>query len=445
MKNLDFVIIGGGPAGYTAAVRAAQQGRSVTLFEKADLGGVCLNRGCIPTKAAVEVARVVRESLHAGAVLPQQKDLWNTVKKRVRDAVETDLKGIERLLKNYEVEIRREKVQFVNEKAVGAPSGEYSFQHCLIATGTSPWTPEKIHSEEAWTEETWLQMESLPESCIVIGGGVAGCEIAFVLQALGVQVTLVEMAPQILPFVPADIAGTLERELKKQKVRVIKNFRVERVEGKNGEMHISGSGETLTAKGAILALGRQPCTAELNLEKAGVETSEDGFIVINSSMQTSNPHIYAAGDITGPPFLAHRAYHQAIIAAENACGTATTNTGIFPYAVFTEPEAAGFITPEVQLSGLANVKVPVRVLGRAHASGKLGGEVKILYEETSHRIRGIYLISHGASEIISALYPAFVKGLFLEDLAYAPLSHPTFSEVLREAALKALGVPHHAL
>lgn len=446
MEVFDLIIIGGGPGGYSCAVRASQLGKSVFLIEKERVGGVCLNRGCIPTKCAIDTLKEMAFTSPEGKGLSREF-LWECVKKKMESAVKTGVSHLEKILNHYKIKMAKGRASFISEKEILLNEKVFSFKNCVIATGSLPSHPEHFSCEGTFTEENWMKMDRIPEKVLIVGGGVAGCEIAYIFRKMNCEVTLVEMLDSLLPFLDRDMSKEAEWEMRKMKIDVRKNYKVEGVEKSGESIKVLGKDGEIVTGAVIFAMGRKSSSGDLNLDNAGVMHDSSGFIFVDEQLRTTKENIFAIGDVTGPPFLAHRAYEDGFTAAENICGFQRKRVKNFPYSVFCEPEIAGWglLEREINSQDFEVIRMPVRMTGRAQASGKIGGFLKIIYEKKEKLIRGMHLISHSASEIISSISPSLRKGMTLDEIAETPFIHPTFSEVIKEACLLATGRPHHFL
>jgi dihydrolipoamide dehydrogenase len=487
MKKSALLIIGGGPAGYVAALRAAQLGARPLLVEAAELGGTCLNRGCIPTKSLVESTGLLRRMAGAGEhgikVGRVSVDLGAMVgrKDRVTRALREAL-GV--LLPDRGVEIVAGRAVFTGPREVavrtGGGAGEIpgeeatgragegrgkdaalgtdeeriSFEQAIICTGSVPWTPPipgldlpgVIGSDEA------LSPSEIPESLAVIGGGAMGCEFASIYRNLGSRVTLIELLPALVPTEDAELGEALRFYLEAAGVRVLTGARVERVEASGGGLAVhlaTESGrETVQVARVLAAVGRRPNTASLNLAAAGVATGRRGEIPVDAAMRTNVPGLFAAGDVTGGILLAHVGFEQGVVAAENAMGVASRfSPGIVPRCVYTEPEVAavGLTEAAAVAEGyeVAVGRFPFANSGRAMAMGAPEGFVKVVAEAGSGQLLGVHIIGPHATELVAEAALALHHGTSIEDVARLIHAHPTLSEAFKEAVLDARGEAIH--
>jgi len=456
----DVAIIGAGPGGYVAALRAAQLGAKVVLIEKDRVGGVCLNWGCIPTKTLLRTAEVLnlaREATDYGVMVSDVKLDWAAAQKRKDAVVKRLTGGVKFLLDKAGVKLLFGIARFVPPLALEI-TGENGVERVeatnyVIATGSRP-APLPISGLDGsgvLTSDGALALDSLPGSLLVIGAGPIGVEFATLFGACGVQVTLVEVLPRVLPGLDADLGVEVERALKKARVKVHTGTKVSSVEMRNGKhvVHItSSSGETIFEVDKILlAVGRRPNVEELGLSSVGVLAEKTG-VKVDEHMQTNVPHVYAVGDVTGGILLAHVAMHEGMVAVENALGhERTMNYAAVPSCVFTWPEVAsvGLSEEQARQQGY-EVKVgkfPFRANGKALAQGEHEGLVKIVADNKYGQVLGVHIVGAHASDLIQEGTLALTLEATLDEFDTTIHPHPTLSEALAEAALAARGRALH--
>jgi dihydrolipoamide dehydrogenase len=456
-----IIIIGGGPGGYVAALRAAQRGGRVTVVEEASLGGVCLNWGCIPTKSLIscaEAANVVREAASFGVEVPSFSINYAAMVERKDRVVERLRNGIELLFRNRGVVLERGRGRLLSPERVRVERDTEGPEELLagaiiLATGSCPVKPPAFpfDGEMVATGEEALSWRLVPPSLLIVGGGVIGVEMASLFSSLGSAVTVCEMLPRIIPGLDADLSRELTREFKKRKIQVLTGRGVERLEkDDSGVRAVFTGGDALTASRAIIALGRSPRSRGLGLEEAGIKTDSRGFVVVNAKMETSVPGVYAVGDLAGGHLLAHAASHEGLAAAENALGgEVEAESDFMPNCVFTFPEIAsvGLSGEEAAQRGLETVTgtFPFRALGKAQASGRIEGMVKVVAAREGGVIRGIHIIGSHAADLVGEALLAVRQKMTLADMAGAVHPHPTMTEALMEASLSAMGLPLHAV
>ncbi|MCI4331472.1 MAG: dihydrolipoyl dehydrogenase [Thermoplasmata archaeon] len=463
-RSTETLVIGGGPGGYVAAIRLGQLGRKVLLVERGELGGECLNRGCIPSKALIHASVLYHDLLSQGAELgvvadKVQFDLAKT--QQWKDGlVAKERSGVAALVKTSGAQVLFGEARFTGPKSAELTAHDggrerIDFESAIIATGAVPMVLPGFEPDGERVLTAWqiLSLTRLPASVVVLGGGVSGCELGEFLARVGVQVTIVELMPQILPGLEPDLARELAASLQRLGVQVrvgtkavglardASGIRLS-VEAENAKEEIAG--EIL-----FLTIGKRPETGNLGLEEAGVVRSEKGgFLPVNDRMQTNVSHIYAVGDAARPPMLAHKAYREGTVAAESIAGLPTRfQFQVIPSVVFTDPELAsvGFTLAEAVAKGIEarEVRFPYAALGRAHANHATTGWVKMVGETATGRLLGVHAAGSAAGEFITEAGLAIEMGAGIRDIALTIHPHPTFAETLQEAALLWLGEPMH--
>jgi len=458
MENThDVAIIGAGPGGYVAAIRAAQLGLKVALVEKEHLGGVCLNWGCIPTKALLRNAEVI-------SLLGRGKDFGFTVSSvqvdygaavdRSRKVAERLVKGIAALMRKNEIEVIEGSGTLRSPTEVLIGDRVLSARAVIVATGSRARSIPGVtpDGERVLTYREAIVLRELPRSAVVIGAGPIGMEFAHVWNAYGCEVTIVEMLPRVLPLEDEEVSAEVERAFKRRKVRLLTATRVQGIETTADGVRVrvvNEKGEqTLEAERTLVAIGVQPNSENLGLETLGVKV-ERGFIGIDERMQTNVPGVYAIGDVTGKLALAHVASAQGIVAAEAIAGaeTVTLDYEMMPRCVYCQPQVASFGLTEAQAieRGYA-VKVgrfPFRANGKALGLDDYDGWVKIIADERSGEILGAHLVGPEVTELLPELVLARNCELTPDEIARSVHAHPTLSEALMEAAHGIFGSPIH--
>lgn len=463
----DVLVIGAGPGGYVAAIRAAQEGLDTTLVEKDAYGGACLNRGCIPSKALITGAGLAHEAgnaEHMGIHADPAVDMAGM--QSWKDGVVDRLTGgVEKLCKANGVNLIEGTATFADENKVrvahggeGQGSESIEFEHAIIATGSRPIRiPGFDYADEhVWSAEDALAAETVPDRLVVVGGGYIGMELATVYAKLGADVTVVEMLDDVLVPYEDDVSRIVRKRAEELGIEF--HFG----EGASGWEEAPDGGylvATETADGeesshaadrVLVAVGRQPVTDTLDLENAGIETTEDGFIETDDRTRTNVEHVHAVGDVAGEPMLAHKASTEGIVAAEVIAGEpAALDQQAIPAAVFTDPEIAtvGMTEAEAAEAGYepAVGQMPFNASGRAMTTGHTDGFVRIVADEETGFVLGGQIVGPEASELIAEVTLAVEMGATLEDVAATVHTHPTLAEAVMEAAENAQGQAIHTL
>ncbi|HOQ98588.1 MAG TPA: dihydrolipoyl dehydrogenase [Anaerolineae bacterium] len=460
MMPTDLIVIGGGPGGYITALRAAQLGAHVTLVEAEYLGGVCLNVGCIPTKAllaSAEVYHVVSRSAEFGVRAAKPEADWPAMQARKADVVAKLVGGVRMLLGRAGVDVVEGHAHLSGPGTVAVDGAggmqTWAAPRIVIATGSSPLTlpiaggdlPGVLDSTGA------LALEALPASLLVVGGGAVGLEFATLFATLGSQVTVVEMLPRLAPLADADVGDTLRTALLLQGAKVHVSTKITAIEAGRGALRarLQGpQGEVIVeADKALLATGRRPNVAGLGLEAAGVRYDRRG-IQVNEHMATSVPGIYAVGDVTGGSMLAHVAMHQGAVAAESSLGhKARMRYDAVPSCIFARPEAASVgLTEQAAREQGYDVRVgrfPFNGNGKAIAQGEVDGFIKVVAEARYGALLGLHIVGAHASDLVLEGALGLTLEMTLDELAATIHPHPSLGEALAEAGLAALGRPLH--
>ena len=447
-KDFDLIVIGAGPGGYTAAICAAQLGGKVAIIEKGDLGGTCLNKGCIPTKsliASIHILDCIRKAKEFGIVIEKEKiDFANVIARKER-IVKQLRNGVNYLLKSYGIEVIKGNAYFISSSEVKVKDEIFRFKKCIIATGSIPSAIPgiEIDGENIMTSDELLEIKEIPFSLLIIGGGVIGLEFACIFQSLGTKVTIVEVLPYILPDEDREISQTLERILKKKGIDIKTNTTVREINYADKGLEIvleSSNGlSRLLVEKVLVATGRRPCIEGLGLENAGI-ICENNKIIVNKKMETNIKNIYAIGDVIGAPFLAHKAYAEAMVAAKNAMGGETIiDYKAIPHCIFTIPEVASVgLTEEQAKEKGYKIKIgkfPFMANGKAVTLGEINGFVKVIVDRDSDIILGIHILGVQATEMITQAALAIDLECTTEKLIRIIYPHPTLSETIFQAVL----------
>ena len=452
--ELDLVIVGSGPGGYVAAIRAAQWGLRTAVVEKDDrLGGTCLNVGCIPTKAllyAAEVHDTIRRAKEFGIECGEARVNWDAVLAREKQVVRKHNKGIEFLFRKHKIETIRGygRLQGNGRVNVKGPDGEREVRarNIILATGSEARMLPGLEadSERILTNREILEIKQIPASIVIIGAGAVGVEFASVYRRFGSEVVLVEMLPRILPLADEEISKELEKALKKQGIQIFTGAKVQRVQKKDSGVEVEvvqgNNTQVFQAQQTLVAVGRKPNTEGVGLEKTRAET-ERGFVKTDPYMQTAEPNLYAIGDIVlGAPQLAHAASMEGIVAVGRICGKPVppVNFEQVPDCIYCEPQVASVGLSEAKAREMGHaVKVgrfSFRASSKASIINSEEGFIKLVCEESHGEILGAHMIGPSVTELIAELVIAMRLEGTAEDLMYTVHAHPTLSEAVLDAA-----------
>jgi dihydrolipoamide dehydrogenase len=457
MSSTQLVVVGAGPGGYAAAFHAADLGMQVALVDlEPNPGGVCLYRGCIPSKALLHVAKLIGEAQHSsawGITYSEPKIDLDKLRAYKDGVVQKMVGGLGQLSKQRKITYIQGRASFVDANTLSidlAKGGTetLTFQKAIIATGSRPTAVPSlsIDSPRVMDSTTALELPDVPKSLLVVGGGYIGLELGSVYAALGTKVTVVEMTAGLLPGADRDLANVLTRRLEKTLHKIMLNARVAEMKDTKAGVKVKIEGEGLadadkdqTFDRVLVSIGRRPNSAIPGLEKTKVKVNDKGFIAVSASMQTEEPNILAIGDVVGEPMLAHKASHEARVAVETALGhTSVFEPQAIPAVVFTDPEVAwcGLTETEAQKQGrkVEIAKFPWAALGRAVAIDRPDGLTKLVIDPTTERVLGVGIVGAGAGELIAEGVVAVEMAALASDLALSIHSHPTRSETLMEAA-----------
>lgn len=460
--ELDTVIIGAGPGGYVAAIRAAQLGQKVAIVEREYIGGVCLNVGCIPSKALISAGHHFQESLDSTmfGVTAENVSLDFTKTQEWKDngVVNKLTSGIAMLLKKNKVEVLEGEAFFVDDHTLRVMHPDsaqtYSFNNAIIATGSRPIEIKGFKFGGRVLDSTGgLNLKEVPKKFVIIGGGVIGAELGGAYANLGSEVTILEGSPQILPTYEKDMVKLVETEFKNKGIQVVtKAMAKEAVD--NGDSvtvkyEVDGKEESVTADYVMVTVGRRPNTNDMGLEQAGVEIGERGLITVDKQGRTNVKNIFAIGDIVPGAALAHKASYEAKIAAEAISGKkVAVDYKAMPAVAFTDPELAtvGMTIAEAKDAGLEAkaFKFPFAGNGRALSLGKTEGFIRLVTTVEDNVLIGAQIAGVSASDIVSELALAIESGMNAEDISLTIHPHPSLGEIVMDASELALGLPIHA-
>jgi dihydrolipoamide dehydrogenase len=460
--EVDVLVIGAGPGGYVAAIRAAQLGKSVAVVEKAELGGVCLNVGCIPSKALIHAAHTYEHAQHTGNMgitMENVKVDFAKVQEWKAGIVNQLTGGVGKLFKGNKIQVIPGEALFVSENEVrvfhGYDVNRYKFNHCIIATGSRPIElPAFPFGKRVLSSTEALALTEIPKSMVVIGGGYIGIELGTVFAKFGTKVTVLEGSEQILPGFEAEMTRLVDRRLKKLGAEIhTKALAKGMEETENGvivKAEVKGEEKSFEAEYVLVTVGRRPNTDELGLRDIGMKLTERGYIVVDKQGRTNIPNVYAIGDIVEGPALAHKASYEGKVAAEAIAGhPAEVDYKAIPAVVFSDPEIAsvGLSEKDAKEKGIDYVtgRFPFAANGRALSVNAGEGFVKLVAEKETGLVLGAQIVGPEASNIIAEIGLAIEMGATLEDIELTIHAHPTLGEVTMEAAELALGHPIHVM
>ena len=464
MSDYDVVIIGAGPGGYVCAIRAAQLGKKVAIVEKKWLGGVCLNVGCIPTKALLknaEIAHILRDGgKEFGFEIQDLKLDYSAAVKRSRRVADRLTKGVGFLMRKNKIDVHMGSAMLADAKTITVTSedgstSDLTAMDIVIATGASPLEIPgvEVDGERVVTYEEAILQEQLPKSVVIIGAGPIGLEFATIWNRYGVEVTLVEMLPRIAPLEDEEVSEELAKAFGKQGVQILTSTKVVNTEALKTKVKVNVSGsegdQTLDAEQALVAVGFKANTEGLGLEGAGVQLGDGGVIGIDDRMATNIPGVWAIGDVTGKLMLAHVATAMGIVCAENIAGVETMelNYEMLPRGIFCHPQVASFGLTEAQAKERGHDvtlgRFPFRASGKALGLGDYDGWAKLVVDAKYGEILGAHLIGPEVTELLSEITLAQLMELTPAEIARNVHIHPTLSEVIMEAAHDAEGHAIH--
>ncbi|HEY9084734.1 MAG TPA: dihydrolipoyl dehydrogenase [Candidatus Tyrphobacter sp.] len=465
-QQVDAIVIGAGPGGYHAAIRLGQLGKRVICVDRDEVGGVCLNWGCIPTKALLHVGEIARQISRAGD-LGLKTGEFSIDRERVArfrsDVVAANVGGVKTLFKANNVEFLYGEASFKSATQIALKKKDggvdtLSAKNVVIATGAAPidvkaWPRDGktiVNSDDA------VKLERIPKQLLVIGGGVIGLEFATVYARLGAKVLVIEALPQILTGTDLEIGKTLGRILKKQGIEIMLDTKVGKLEKDGSGVKATFKGEATNGKDetrsfdtVLVAVGRRPVTDGLNLQAAGLAVDEKGFVAVDPQMRTKVPGVFAIGDITGAPLLAHRAMKQGVIAAEVISGnrSAAFDPMAIPNCIYTDPEVAtvGLSEEEAKAKGYEPRigKFPLTASGRARTMNETDGLIKLVGDAKTDLLLGMHIVAPQAESLIGEGLIALEMGATLEDIGLSVHPHPTLTEGIMEAAEAAHGKAIH--
>jgi len=459
VASFDIIILGGGPAGYVCAIRAAQLGLSVAVVEKDKLGGVCVNIGCIPTKAllysAASINLIAHQAKDLGIEVGAVKTDYGVAMKRSRKVADQNSRGVEFLMKKHKITVLKGTGALLPGKKVKVGADVHEAKKAVvIATGSRvkgiPQIGLEINKTTVISSDEALFLETAPKSMVVVGAGAVGSEFADIFNSFGTKVTLVEALPRILPIEDAECSDALAKSFKKRGIEVLAGAKVLKATvGKDSvtlDIEAGGEKQSITADKVLMAAGRAVNTENMGFKEAGVQLTDRGFVKVNlATLETTAPGVYCIGDVAGPPMLAHKGSREGVVVAELIAGHKPhpIRYDNIPSVTYCHPEVASIgLTEEQCKEQKLDYEVgrfPFSANGRARASNETEGFVKIIREKKYGEILGAHIVSGHASEIIHELAVARENEYTVEEVDLAIHAHPTLSEAIAEAALDSMG------
>lgn len=460
-QAVDTLVIGSGPGGYVAAIRAAELGQKVAIVEKNQIGGVCLNVGCIPSKALIGVGHAYHAATHDtpfGLTVDDPELDWQKAQSwKQNEVVNTLTTGVKMLLKKHQVEIYKGEARFADDKVVNVMTDDSStlleFNHAILATGSRPVEIPGFTFEGRIIDSTAaLSLPEIPEALTIIGGGVIGSELAGVYSNLGTKVTIIEGLPQILNGFDKEMIQPVLSHFEKNQVKIVTNAQAKSSQqdddGVTVTYEVDGESATVKSDYVLVSVGRRPNTDEIGLNATDVKLTDRGLVVVNDQQQTTAPHIYAIGDIVAGPALAHKASFEAKVAAAAISGQDITNDAIaMPSVAYTDPELAtvGETLMSIKDKNLdAKVsKFPFAANGRAITMHQTDGFIRLITDKETDILLGAQIVGPNASDLINEMSLAIENGLRAEDISLTIHPHPTLGEAIMDTAELADGLPIH--
>ncbi|CCB90791.1 Dihydrolipoyl dehydrogenase [Waddlia chondrophila 2032/99] len=453
----DLAVIGGGPGGYPAAIKAAQNGKNVALIEAGQLGGTCLNRGCIPSKALIAGAEMLHNIKNAEEFGIHVENLSFDFRKMVnrKDKVVDKVRnGLEGLIAANNISLFKGYGKFITPRRIkitGEDNCEITAEKTIIATGSEPkempafpFDHKQIHDSTSM-----LEIETLPNHLVIVGGGVIGCEFASLYVEFGVEVTILEVLPRIIPMECSSVSNALAKAFKKRGINIRTNVFVESIDKKEKGVCVKlAGGESIDADMALVATGRKLNIQKIGLENAGVVVNDQGLIQVNDRMETSVPGIYAVGDIASRWWLAHVASHQGVVAASNALGQPMKmHYNAVPSVIFTHPEigTVGYTLEDAINQGYRATlgAFPFQALGKSQAAFHTDGFAQIVIDKETGQVLGAQVVGHEASTLVAEMGIVIANEMTVDEITHTIHAHPTIAEVWLEAAYVANEEPLH--
>jgi len=445
VPDFDVVVIGGGVAGFAAAVRSAELGKSVAIVEKDLIGGECLNRACIPSKTLVDAAKLVFRASKSTFMTGSFSVNYSAIQDQKDKVVSSLRAGLAQTLEKHGVKVIRGTASVSREGEASVNGQTITYSHLVIATGSVPISlPDfPLNGRNVLDPWTAMNLRSLPDNIVIVGGGVAGVELATLFRALGKNVTVIELMPQLLPGFDKDVAELTKKRLEERGVRVYLNTKskiVKADERVEFEAQTPSGSERIVGELAVITIGRKAFTGGLDLKAIGVETDQRGYVKVDETARTTNPKVYAAGDVAGMPLSATKAVKQGLVAGDNIGGKASRMPKYIPTSIFADLEIGivGQTLEQALKEGEAKeIVVRMSEVPRAWTLGETEGFLKLVIDSKG-LIKGAHMIGEGATEVVNAITIAMEMGIPIFELYRIQFSHPTVSEVIEEAIQRAV-------
>ncbi|MBB5252341.1 dihydrolipoyl dehydrogenase family protein [Sulfurisphaera ohwakuensis] len=446
--HYDVVIIGGGVGGLAAAIRSAELGKKVAIIEKNEIGGECINRACIPSKTLIDTAKIVNKILKSPWIATSAKINYNLMNKFKDNIIEGIKDNLYQVINKHKIDLLSGKGEVKNEGEVIVNGKVYTYENLVIATGSEPLSLADFPLNGKNVVDPWtaMNMTNLPENIIIVGGGVAGVELATLFRALNKNVTIIELMPRLLPVpgIDIEIANEVKKRLEEKGVRIYVNTKSRIIKSDDKvifQAQTPSSNEEISGDLAVITIGRKPVTDGLDLKAIKVETDQRGYIKVDNRARTSNSKVYAVGDVAGAPLSATKAWRQGIVAGDNIGNRNSQMPKYIPTSIFADLEigVVGSTLEELKKNGIngREVKVNMKEIPRAWTLNETEGFLKIVIGE-DNRILGANMIGENATEVINTITLAMELSLKIDDLYKVQFSHPTVSEIITEVVQRAI-------
>ncbi|MFP3201135.1 MAG: NAD(P)/FAD-dependent oxidoreductase [Sulfolobus sp.] len=444
MNNYDVIVIGGGIGGLTAAIRSAELGKKVAIVEKGEIGGECLNRACIPSKTLIDSVKLINKANRASWINGKISINYEMLNKFKNEIIINIRNNFIELIKKLSIDVVNGEGSIKRENEVEVNGKTYTTDYIVIATGSEPLSLPDFPLNNRNVVDPWtaMNMPNLPENIIIVGGGVAGVELATLFRALNKNVTIIELMPRLLPVpgIDIEVANEVKKRLEEKGVRIYLNTKSKIVKSEDRvvfQAQMPSSNEEIIGDLAVITIGRKPVTNGLNLKDIRVETDQRGYIKVDSRARTTNPKVYAVGDVAGVPLSATKAWRQGVVAGDNIGGVNSEMPKYIPLSIFADIEigAVGSVSEELTKRGIEyrEIKANMSEIPRAWTLNEIEGFLKV-YIDKEGRILGANMVGEGATEVINTLALAMELSLTIKDLYKVQFSHPTISEIITEIA-----------